>query len=195
VFAELLRRKLSGIVELTDLQIARLEAHYNLLVRWNKTLNLTSIGNLEEAVERHYCESVFVACHVPAGPVTVADVGSGAGFPGIPIAIFRPECKVTLIESHRRKSVFLREASRELPNVAVLAERAEDVVEQRFDVVVSRAVKYSDIAVALMRLGRSAEVLTGQVRAEDLAGFEWQAPIRLPWGNDRYLWIGFGLAV
>jgi len=189
MFAELLRSKLEGVCELPEPQIERLKFHYDLLTRWNRLLSLTSVRTLEEAVERHYCESVFVGCHLPEGPASVADVGSGAGFPGIPIAIVRPGCSVVLIESHQRKAAFLKEASRDLPNVRVLARRAEDVAE-RFDWVVSRAVRYSDIAGALKKLGRNAELLTGEVRAEDLSGFEWQEPVRLPWGDRRYLWIG-----
>jgi 16S rRNA (guanine527-N7)-methyltransferase len=189
MFAELLRSRLAGICELSEVQVARLKLHYELLTRWNKVLSLTSVRTLEQAVERHYCESVFAACHLPEGPASIADVGSGAGFPGIPIAIVRPDCSVVLIESHRRKAAFLKEASRDLANVRVVGERAEDVVE-RFDWVVSRAVRYSDIAGALKKLGRNAELLTGEVQATDLGGFEWREPIRLPWGERRYLWIG-----
>ena len=191
MFAEVLRSKLAGICQLSESQIEGLTSHYELLTRWNKVLSLTSVRTLEEAVERHYCESIFAACHLPEGPVSVADVGSGAGFPGIPIAIVRHDCSVALIESHQRKAAFLKEASRGLVNVRVLAKRAEDVLET-FDWVVSRAVRYSDIAGVLMRLGRSAELLTGEVQASELPGFEWRQTIRLPWGERRYLWIGNG---
>jgi 16S rRNA (guanine527-N7)-methyltransferase len=189
MFAELLRLKMAGICELSEAQIDRLKLHYELLTRWNRVLSLTSVRTLEEAVERHYCESVFAACHLPEGPASVADVGSGAGFPGIPIAITRQDWSVVLVESHQRKAAFLKEASRDLANVRVVAKRAEDLAE-RFDWVVSRAVRYSDIAGALKKLGRNAELLTGEVRAADLRGFEWREPIRLPWGERRYLWIG-----
>ncbi len=118
MFADLLRERLRGIVELSPGQIAALEAHYELLVRWNKTVNLTTITSLEEAVERHYCESLFLGAHLPAGNLRVVDVGSGAGFPGFPVAILRPECSVTLVESHQRKAVFLREASRKIGECA-----------------------------------------------------------------------------
>jgi 16S rRNA (guanine527-N7)-methyltransferase len=124
----------------------------------------------------------------------VGDIGSGAGFPGIPIAIIRQDCTVALIESHRRKAVFLKEASRELANVRVVAKRAEDV-EEGFDWVVSRAVRYADIAGALQKLGRNAELLTGEVGAAAMDGFEWREPIRLPWGERRYLWIGRNVTV
>jgi 16S rRNA (guanine527-N7)-methyltransferase len=191
MFAEVLRSKLAGICQLSESQIEGLTSHYELLTRWNKVLSLTSVRTLEEAVERHYCESIFAACHLPKGPVSVADVGSGAGFPGIPIAIVRHDCSVALIESHQRKAAFLKEVSRGLGNVRVLAKRAEDVLET-FDWVVSRAVRYSDIAGVLMRLGRSTELLTGEVQASELPGFEWRQTIRLPWGERRYLWIGNG---
>jgi 16S rRNA (guanine527-N7)-methyltransferase len=194
MFAELLRSKLAGICELSEPQIERLKLHYELLTRWNTVLSLTSVRTLEEVVERHYCESVFAACYLTEAPASVADIGSGAGFPGIPIAIVRPDCSVVLIESHQRKATFLKEASRDLANVRVIAKRAEDVAE-RFDWVVSRAVRYSDIAGALKKLGRNAELLTGEVRAEDLQGFEWREPLRLPWGERRHLWIGSNSAI
>jgi 16S rRNA (guanine527-N7)-methyltransferase len=189
MFVELLRSKLAGVCELSEQQIERLNLHYELLTRWNKALSLTSVRALEDAVERHYCESVFAASHLPEGPASVADVGSGAGFPGIPIAILRRDFSVTLIESHQRKAAFLKEASRDLANVRVVAKRAEDVAE-RFDWVVSRAVRYSDIAGAVKKLGRNAELLTGEVRGAEMDGFEWRVPIRMPWGERRYVWIG-----
>lgn len=189
MFAELLRSKLAGICELSEPQIERLKLHYELLTRWNKVLSLTSVRTLEQSVERHYCESLFAGCHLPEGPASIADLGSGAGFPGIPIAIVRSDCSVALIDSHRRKAAFLKEASRDLANVRVIVRRAQDVAE-RFDWVVSRAVRYSDIAGDLKRLGRNAELLTGDVQALDVGGFVWREPIRLPWGERRYLWIG-----
>jgi 16S rRNA (guanine527-N7)-methyltransferase len=189
VFAELVQSRLASVRKLSDGQVELLRRHYELLVRWNKVLNLTAIRTLEETVERHYCESVFAAAHLPEGPMSVADLGSGGGFPGIPIAIVRPDFSVALIESHQRKAVFLREAARDLANVRVIAKRAEDVSE-RFDWVVSRAIKYSDVVEDLKRLGESVELLTGEVGLSDLPGFSWQPPVRLPWGEHRLLWIG-----
>src|ERR1039457_4221428 len=148
MFADVLRQRLAGVVELSPGQMEALGAHYQLLLRWNRTLNLTSIKKMEEAVERHYCESLFLGTHLPQGPLRIADIGSGAGFPGFPVAVLRPDCSVTLIESHHRKAVFLREASRKLPNVRVLARRAEGVDEQ-FDWTISRAVNYEDLALYL----------------------------------------------
>lgn len=143
---------------LSPSQKASLEAHYDLMLRWNPKLNLTRIEKLEEAVERHYAESLYLGSKLPPGPLRIADVGSGAGFPGVPIAILRPECSVTLIESHQRKAVFLREATRDLRNVRVLAVRAESVAE-RFDWIVSRAVSPED--VLKLDLAPNVALLTG----------------------------------
>lgn len=170
-------------------QVVALEAHYQLLLRWNKSLNLTRITRLEEAVERHYCESIFVASHLPAGSLRIADIGSGAGFPGFPIAIVRPESSVTLIESQQRKAVFLKEASRSTPNIKVLAVRA-DVIHEQFDWVVSRAVSYSDLGQAMADLAPNAALLTGADEPPSSLGFAWERPVALPWGQQRFLRLG-----
>jgi 16S rRNA (guanine(527)-N(7))-methyltransferase RsmG len=189
MFADLLRQRLAGIVELSVGQVEALEAHYQLLLRWNRTLNLTSIKRMEEAVERHYCESLFLGRRLPQGRLRIADIGSGAGFPGFPVAVLRPDCSVTLIESHQRKAVFLREASRKLPNVRVLARRAEDVDEQ-FDWAISRAVSYKDLASFLKNLAPNVDLLTGGEAPPDGIGFVWQPPILLPWGRERFVRTG-----
>jgi 16S rRNA (guanine527-N7)-methyltransferase len=189
VFRELLRDRLSGIAELSDAQAAALESHYNLLVRWNRTLNLTAIKDLAEVVERHYCESIFLAARLAAGPVRIVDMGSGAGFPGLPVAVCRPDCQLTLIESHQRKAAFLKEAARGLANVRVLGRRAEEVQEQ-FDLAISRAVSYRDLSATLKALAPAADLLSGAENPPAEMGFLWGAPIPLPWGKQRYLWIG-----
>jgi 16S rRNA (guanine527-N7)-methyltransferase len=189
VFAEALAARLAGIVELSPEQVQVLEGHYRLLVLWNRRLNLSAVTGLEEAVERHYCESLFLGAHLPPGPLAIADIGSGAGFPGLPVAVLRPECSVTLIESHQRKAVFLREASRGLPSVRVLAKRAEDVRDV-FDVAVSRAVGYRDLAPTLKVLAANADLLSGAERPPATMGFAWKEPIALPWGKARFLWMG-----
>lgn len=189
MFPEVLRPVLSGIIDLSPGQVAALEAHYELLLRWNRVLNLTRIQNLEEAVERHYGESLFLAAHLPAGRLRIADVGSGAGFPGFPVAIARPDCVVTLIESHQRKAVFLREATRGIGNVRVLAQRVE-AVSQTFDRAISRAVSYDDLSGALKRIAESVDLLTGADEPPGSMGMSWAAPIALPWGSHRFLRIG-----
>jgi 16S rRNA (guanine527-N7)-methyltransferase len=194
VFADLLRSRLAGVADLSAGQIDLLQSHYELLVRWNRTLNLTAIRTMEEAVERHYCESVFLAVHLPPGPLRIADIGSGGGFPGFPVAVLRPDCSVTLIESHRRKVVFLREATRALPNVRVLPVRGEQVTEV-FDHAISRAVSCEDLAPMLMRIAESADLLTGAEAPPEELGFRWEEPVALPWGSRRFLRIGKKSAV
>lgn len=189
MFREDLLRKIAGLVALSSEQIDALEHHYALLVRWNRTLNLTSIDSEERAVERHYCESLFLASHVAPGPLSIVDVGSGAGFPGIPVAIVRPDCRVTLIESHQRKAVFLREATRKAKNVSVLSQRAEAVLKH-YDVGISRAVGYEALFPVLKRIADAADLLTGAEEPPQDSGFEWRPPIPLPWGDQRYLRVG-----
>ena len=174
---------------LTAEQEAALAAHLDLLMRWNQKLNLTAIRDREEAIARHYGESLFLASRLPAGPLRIADVGSGAGFPGFPVAIVRPDCQVTLIESHQRKAVFLREASRSVPNVRVLAKRAEDV-DEGFDRVLSRAVSYQDLASFLQKLAPHADLLGGAEHPPASLGFQWDEPIPVPGGSQRFLWTG-----
>ncbi len=163
---------------LSATQVAQLRAHYELLVRWNAKLNLTRIESPESAELLHYCESLYLGQALPAGPVKIVDIGTGAGFPGIPIAILRPESHVTLVESHQRKAVFLREATRELPNIKVYSGRAQDLPGS-FDWVVSRAVTPSEV----LELPNSKQfaVLVGPEDAAKLGGFV------LPWGEGRNL--------
>jgi len=179
MFRELLKREFAPYGPLTAEQIDLLEAHYNRLTHWNTRLNLTRIDSLEESVRLHYCESLFVATRLPAGPLRIVDVGSGAGFPGIPIATLRPECTVTLVESHQRKAVFLREASRNLTNVVVVTDRAENLKLQ-YDWLVSRAVSPED--VLKLKLANNLALLVG---SEDVPGLERWEPI--PWGEGRFL--------
>ncbi len=188
MFAEVLRERLGSIIELSPLQIEQLEKHFDLLNRWNRVVNLTSLKKPEDLVERHYCESLFMAAHLPLGPLQIGDIGSGAGFPGIPLAIARPDCSVKLIESHQRKSVFLREAARELANVKVIPARAEEITET-FDWVASRAVRFSEIERLAAELAPNIAILGG---AEALSKncFTWNTPITVPWGDQRKLWLG-----
>jgi 16S rRNA (guanine527-N7)-methyltransferase len=187
-FADLLRRALAGITEVSARQAALMQEHYELLLRWNARLNLTRITDLQGAVERHYAESVFVAHHLPPGEWKIADVGSGAGFPGIPVAVMRPECTVFLIESHQRKAVFLHEATRNLPNTRVVAGRAETVSDV-FDWTLGRAVTMEELTPIIARFENNAAILGGPQELDQRAGLEWSS-LPLPWGRRRFLHLG-----
>lgn len=164
-----------------------LEAHLRLLEKWNRKLNLTS----EDSVERNYGESLFLADHLPPGSLRIVDIRSGAGFPGFPVAVARLDCQVTLIESHQRKAVFLKEASRGIANIVVLAKRAEDVNEE-FDWAISRAVSYRDLEQNLRRLAPCSALLTGLEPPPPSLGFEWNEAIPLPGSRQRFLRVSRG---
>ena len=161
-----------------------LQAHHELLQRWNKTLNLTRI----DSIERNYGESLFLGRHLPEGALRICDIGSGAGFPGFPVAILRPDCEVTLIESHQRKAVFLKEASRGIANIRVIAKRAEDVRET-FDWAISRAVSAEDLSGFLVRLAPNVALLTG-AEIPGIRGVNWEEGIPVPGGDARFLRLG-----
>lgn len=124
--------------QLSEKQIAVLQSHYSLLRKWNPKINVVGPSTLEVAAMKHYAESLFLASLVPAGIETILDAGTGAGFPGFPVAVFHPSVHVTLVESDRRKAAFLRESC-SLANVTVLCGRLESV-EARPDAVITRAV-------------------------------------------------------
>ncbi len=123
--------------------------YYALLQLWNSKLNLTAIREPEEALHRHFVECIFCAQHLPPMIETLLDYGSGAGFPGIPIALCRSEIRVTLAESQGKKASFLREAVRSLGvNAEIYAGRVEDLpVNRNFDAVSLRAVDKMQTAI------------------------------------------------
>ncbi len=182
-FKELLATEFAAFATLSEEQLAALERHYTLLVQWNQRMNLTRIEKLEDAVRLHYCESLFVGLALPHGPLRVVDVGSGAGFPGFPVAVLRPECSVNLVESHQRKAVFLREVSGERKNVVVSSVRAE-VIRKAYDWTISRAVTPSDVLG--FNLSSNAAIL---MAASDIAVLSFK-PLDVqpvPWGSGRVL--------
>jgi 16S rRNA (guanine527-N7)-methyltransferase len=175
--------------ELNQQQIDQLFQHYELLIRWNQRMNLTTVKPGPETVIRHYGESLFFAAKLPAqeNEISVIDAGSGAGFPGIPMAILKPGWTVLLVESNQRKGVFLRESSRNLPNVSVLAERIEDL-GARGDWLVARAVDPRQILENVPRLAPNVGLLIGEddfsaIRSD--SRIAWAEPVRLPWGDRR----------
>ncbi|GAQ94889.1 16S rRNA (guanine527-N7)-methyltransferase [Thermodesulfovibrio aggregans] len=111
------------------------------LKRWNKAYNLTSIEDEKEIVVKHFLDSLFYLWFIPEKPFSITDVGSGAGFPGVPIAIVREDLKIALIEPSWKKVAFLKNLKRklELRNIEVYQSKAEEVRE-KFDIVISRAL-------------------------------------------------------
>ena len=129
-------------VALTDEMADKLLKYQALMIKWNRTYNLTAIRDPEEMLVHHLLDSLVVAPLLPHGPMTLADVGSGGGLPGIPLAIARPEIQVTLIETSSKKSAFQQQVKIELglSNVSVYSGRVEDYKPKNsFDIVISRA--------------------------------------------------------
>lgn len=152
--AQVLERGAAALhVEIADEQIAVLERYLDLLEKWNRVYNLTAIRERARMVTHHLLDSLSVLPHL-RGP-NVLDVGSGAGLPGIPVAIARPALRVTLLEANQKKSAFLTQAVGELrlANVTVVTERVESWrTEVRFDTIVSRA--FADLGEFVSASGR-----------------------------------------
>jgi 16S rRNA (guanine(527)-N(7))-methyltransferase RsmG len=189
-FCAVVQNKLSGILSLEPSMKEQLWAHYELLRSWNTRLNLTSVIELEKAAVRHYAESLFLASLVPLTAHSVADIGSGAGFPGFPVAVARPDAEVFLIESDQRKAAFLREASDLSRNVRVRCLRAHALKDQ-IDAVVGRAVRPAEILDVAQRLAGWFGILLSRKDANELAG-GYSAEVKpLPWDEQSAVLVGY----
>jgi len=187
-----LRARLPAALELSDSQLALLENHFSLLVSWNKRLNLTRITDVQGAIERHYMESLFLANLLPKHPFSLIDAGSGAGFPGIPVAVALPWASVSLAESDARKAVFLKEAACKLPNVEVEAKRISGL-SSCWDWLASRAVKWRDLMPWASTHVQRVALLTTATEAESIRR-KYCLPLsvhRLGSAGDRVVAIGY----
>lgn len=130
-----------GIEALTKAQTAQLVRHYSMLCRWNQRLNLTRITEPGKAARLHYAEPLFGARFI-AGAHTLLDIGSGAGFPAIPLAVARTDVQVTALEANLKKSIFLKEAKDELglANLRVVTARLEEFDWAGYHLLASRAL-------------------------------------------------------
>ena len=175
-FRELLSREFP----LSRVQLDHLERHYGLVRQWNRKINLTRIVSLEDVVRLHYCESLSLAQALPEGDLRIADIGSGAGFPGVPVAVLRPGYDVTLVESHKRKAVFLNEVAREVANLKVVPERAE-TLRTKYDWIVARAVRPEEV-LSLINSNNFALLIS----EPELATLPRPTSVaKTPWGDNR----------
>lgn len=145
----------------TDEQFGQLVGHYALLRRWNNRVNLTRIIDPGEAAKLHYAESLFGARFITSAR-TVLDIGSGAGFPAIPLAVARPDVQVTALEANQKKSLFLKEVKDELElgNVEIATERLEAFDWTGYDLLTSRALDRAEkILPAIIEKMRSDQRL------------------------------------
>lgn len=210
---------------LAPMQLEQISTYINLLLRWNARINLTAIRSEEEIVTRHFGESFFLARHVvprsvdrqgadtpaqleasaavPQAPTRILDIGSGAGFPALPIKIWAPEIHLTMIESNHKKAAFLREVARALTltNIDVIADRAEALAAREdfpgANIVTFRAVENFARALAqaeaLLIPNGCLALLIGISQAPLLKSapdVQWKSPVPIPQSNERILAIG-----
>ena len=187
----------------------QISTYIDILQRWNRRINLTAIRNEEEIVTRHFGESLFAASHLfPASSapsassalrIELADEGSGAGVPGIPIKLWAPAIKLTLLESNHKKATFLREVTRALTltYINIRNARAATLAGETFDVVTLRAVeRFEEILPIAARLlapqGRLALLIAQPqlAKAQAIASnLNWSAQLRIPGSQSRILAI------
>jgi 16S rRNA (guanine527-N7)-methyltransferase len=194
----------------------QISIYIDLLLRWNARINLTAIRHPEEIVTRHFGESFFLARHLfpksgtdhrplPTDhrPPRVLDIGSGAGFPALPLKLWAPHIHLAMVESNHKKAAFLREVARALTltNINVITDRAEVLAARpdfpRTEVVTLRAVEHFEAilpqAVTLMAPTASLALLIGAVQIPHLitiATVKWYPPIPVPQSHARVLSIG-----
>lgn len=135
-------------IQYNDEQIEQFRSYYELLTEWNKKINLTAITGYEDVVRKHFIDSILICSLLDLNKdIRIIDVGTGAGFPGIPIKILNPDCRIVLLDSLNKRVRFLETVVDELglDNVECIHGRAEDVSREKnyrasFDLSVSRAV-------------------------------------------------------
>ena len=208
-------------------QLQRISTYIDVLQRWNARINLTAIRAPEDIVTRHFGESLFAARHLfPAGQAevggraalqgrtrsreeigalapgipTLADVGSGAGFPGLPLKLWAPHVALTLIESNHKKATFLREVTRALTltDVDIQNTRAEALAQTSFDTVTLRAVERFEAVLPtaaglVTPSGRLALLISSaqeHLAYSTLPGLNWSVPIPIPQSRSRILLVG-----
>ncbi len=198
-------------------QLRYISIYIDLLLHWNDRINLTAVREPEEIVTRHFGESIFAARQLfpgaNAGTASaghrswsmvptphVVDIGSGPGFPGLPIKIWAPQVRLTLIESNQKKATFLREVIRglSLTNAEVFMGRAEAFTGSKGEVVTLRAVERFEsilpVASDLVASSGCLALLVGEAQVggvrEEVRSLHWSEPVKLPLSMNRVLIIG-----
>ena len=179
----------------------KIRAYVSLLLKWNRTISLTTVTDPTEILKFHFGESLFSISELKFGGSRLADVGSGAGFPGFPLAMAVPALDVVLIESNARKCAFLSEVKRDLQlsNVTVFRGRMEDfpAAPPKFDFITARAIGHHDELLAWARKHLSADgkivlwIGDEDVREISLVPhWNWEKSILIPGSERRYLLAG-----
>ena len=160
---ELLEKSSTMGVRFSVEQIDKFYKYMNLLIEWNEKINLTAITEPSEIILKHFIDSITILKEIEDGSILV-DVGTGAGFPGVPLSIMNPTLKITLVDSLNKRLIFLQEVVKELKleNVELIHARAEEFGQnkkyrEKFDIATSRAVanlsSLSEYLVPLVKIG------------------------------------------
>ncbi len=170
---------LSVGVEIDEVAAEKFDKYAELLVEWNQKMNLTAITDPTDVVIKHFADSVAAAPLLPQGAFSLIDVGTGAGFPGVPIAILRPDCKLTLLDSLNKRLIFLDTVCKALGITADLVHlRAEEggknpLYRDTFDVATARAVGglplLCEYCLPYVKVGGWFLALKGPTGAEEAA--------------------------
>lgn len=203
-YGRLLEGVISGLgLRPGERQVEQLATHFALLVHWNRKINLTSLRRPEAIAVRHFEESLFLTKVVNVGTGLLIDVGSGAGFPGLPVKIACPAITAVLLEPNKKKTAFLKEVIRHcgLEGIEVRSERLEEAAQGalagRASFVTMRAVALTaDLLVDLKKLlapdGRLALFL-GETDARALTAsteMQWEPPAPIPHSQRRVIVVG-----
>jgi len=200
--AAVIRRALGEFkIPVFDDQVLQIQQYIRILLTWNEKINLTAIRDPVEILYRHFCESMYAAEAIPLKNGRLADIGSGGGFPGLPLKIMRPGLQVFLVESNIKKVTFLAEVIRELrlSGAQVLARRYEELGEEvaPLDYVCSRALGEFP---GFLQWARSQRIAAKQVilwigagdlpEIHKICTWEWREPIAVPHSLRRVLLVG-----
>lgn len=151
-------------IEISDRQLEQFQIYYEMLIEKNKVMNLTAITEKKEVIRKHFLDSIAILKYEDLSVKKVIDIGTGAGFPGIPLKIMRPDMELTLLDSLNKRILFLNEVveALKLENVNTIHGRAEDYAHNsdyrgQYDYVVSRAVAnlatLSEYCIPFVRVG------------------------------------------
>jgi 16S rRNA (guanine527-N7)-methyltransferase len=185
----------------SELQVQQIQQYTKLLWIWNDKVNLTAIRDPLEILYRHFCESMFGAALLPVELCRLADVGSGGGFPGIPLKIMRPDLQVFLVESNFKKATFLAEVVRELglTDTRVLVSRFAELGEEvaPLDMVCSRALgdfaNFLEWAASPRVAAKQALLWLGGRDLDEVRtrpSWIWSEPLAVPKSLQRFLLLG-----
>jgi 16S rRNA (guanine(527)-N(7))-methyltransferase RsmG len=200
--ADAIRRALGEFrIAVNEQQVLQIQQYIEILLAWNEKINLTAIRDPLDILYRHFCESMYAAVAVPVENGRLADVGSGGGFPGLPLKILSPNLRVFLVEANLKKATFLAEVIRELglTDAQVLVRRYEELGEEiaPLDYVCSRALGEFP---SFLEWAHSEQIAVKQVilwigardlpEIQKIRTWEWREPIQVLHSLRRLILVG-----